>query len=49
MKVKRNRVPYIAGVRNELYNIRRGNPVDKKGRPTGEHPSEVHQRKRERD
>jgi hypothetical protein len=46
---KQNRLPYDAGARNVHYNIRRGNTTDHKGRPTGEHPSEVHPRKREKE
>lgn len=50
MKPKKvHTLPYDASARNAHFNIRRGNPYDKKGRPTGEHPSEVHARKKEKD
>jgi hypothetical protein len=48
-KKKVNRLPYNAASRNLHFNIRRGNPTDHRGRPTGEHPAEVHPRKREKE
>lgn len=40
-KRRKRHLPYDAETRNKHYGIRRGIPV-KRGRPTGEHPSEVH-------
>lgn len=42
-RAQRNRLPYVASVRNEIFNIRRGESV-RNGKPTGEHRSEVHAR-----
>lgn len=42
MKEKRNRIPYVAAIRDAHFNIRRGDPAGKKGKPSGEHRSEVY-------